>query len=129
MSSVGVGIAGVVGMTDPNLTDFYGRVARIQRAHVKGYGFEAPGTLGRSHYYRPQAKRRSVIAPVLFLVVSGFLLKAAIYHTVGAQSYNDRVTALMAGQGIDSVGGWLMQADPVTLYVSDKIQLGLNQLK
>ena len=116
-------------MTDPNLTDFYGRVARIQRARVKGYGFEAPGTLGRSYYFRPKARRRSIVAPVLFLLVSGFLLKGAIYHYVGAQSYHGRVAALMAGHGIDSVGGWLMQADPVTLFVSDKITLGLAKLK
>lgn len=129
MSLVGVGIAGVLGMTDPNLTDFYGRVSRIQRARAKGYGFEAPGTLGRSYYFRPQAKRRSIIAPVLFLLICGFLMKGAIYHNVGASSYNDRVSALMAGHGIDRVGGWMMQADPVTLYVSDKITLGLAKLK
>ena len=116
-------------MTDPNLTDFYGRVSRIQRARAKGYGFEAPGTLGRSYYYRPQAKRRSILGPVLFLLICAFLMKGAIYHNVGADSYKSRVAALMAGQGIDSVGGWLMQADPVTLYVADKIALGLAKLK
>ena len=115
-------------MTDPNLSDFYGRVARIQQARTKGYGFEAAGTLGRSHYYRPQAKRRSLLWPVLFLVICAFLIKGAIYHNVGAQSFNDRVAALMAGDGIDRVGGWLMQADPVTLYVSGKIKLGLAKL-
>ncbi len=116
-------------MTDPNLTDFYGRVARIQRARVKGYGFESPGTLGRSYYHRPQAKRRSIVAPVLFLLICGFLMKGAIYHNVGASSYNGRVAALMTGHGIDRVGGWMMQADPVTLYVSDKIAQGLGKLK
>lgn len=116
-------------MSDPNLTDFYGRVSRIQRARAKGYGFEAPGTLGRSHYHRPQAKRRSILGPVVFLVLCAFLLKAVIYNNVGPDSYNERVASLMAGQGFDPIGGWLMQADPVTLYASDKITLGLAKLK
>lgn len=116
-------------MADPNLTDFYGRVARIQRARAKGYGFEAPGTLGRSYYYRPPAKRRSFLMPVLFLLVSALMLKAVIYHQVGPESYSQRVAALMAGDGIDRVGGWLMQVEPVTLYLSDKIGLGLQKLK
>ncbi len=116
-------------MTDPNLTDFYGRVARIQKARAKGYGFEAPGTLGRSYYLRPQARRRSIIAPVLFLIVCSFLLKGVIYHGVGSQTYQDRVTSLMAGQGIERAGGWLMQVDPVTLFVSDKIAQIVAQVK
>ncbi|MEO6299714.1 MAG: hypothetical protein ABIV25_11760 [Paracoccaceae bacterium] len=116
-------------MSDPNLTDFRGRVTRIQKAHAKGYGFEAPGTLGRSHYHHPQTKRRSIVGPILFLLICAFLTKGAIYHEVGAESYNSRAAALMAGQGFDRIGGWLMQADPVTLYVSGKIELALSKLK
>ncbi|MEO8241315.1 MAG: hypothetical protein ABI832_03330 [bacterium] len=116
-------------MTDPRMTEFYGRVARIQKARSKGYGFEAPGTLGRSHYYRPQAQRRSIVGPILFLLLTAFLLKGVIYHSVGAQSYNDRVAALMAGDGIEKVGGWLMQSEPATQFVSDKITQGLAKLK
>ena len=109
------------GMTDPNLTDFYGRVARIQKARAKGYGFEATGTLGRSYYYRPKAKTRSIIGPIVFLLVCAFLLKGLIYHNVGAQSYNDRVASLMLGQGVEPFGGWLMQSEPVTVFVADQI--------
>lgn len=116
-------------MATPNLSDFYGRVARIQRARAKGYGFEAPGTLGRSYYYRAPAKRRSILLPVMFLLLCAFVMKGAIYHEVGAESYNERVAALSAGEGIDKVGGWLMQAEPATLYISDKIELGLQKLR
>ena len=116
-------------MTDPNLTDFYGRVARIQKARFKGYGFEAAGTLGRSYYYRPTSQRRSVLGPMLFLLLCTVLLKGAIYQTTGAQSYNDRVAALMAGDGIERAGGWLMQAEPATIFVADKITIALSKLK
>ena len=116
-------------MSDPSLVEFYGRVARIERARAKGYGFEAEGTLGRSYYTRPQTRRRSLLVPMVFLILCAFLLKGAIYHSVGAQSYNDRVSSLMAGKGIDYIGGWLMQADPVTKFASDTIALAMTKVK
>ena len=116
-------------MSDPSLVEFYGRVARIERARAEGYGFEAAGTLGRSYYTRPQAKRRSLLVPMIFLVLCVFVMKGAIFHAVGAQSYHDRVSSLMAGQGIDQIGGWLMQADPVTQFAADRIGLALTKLK
>ena len=116
-------------MTDPNMTDFYGRVARIQKDRANGYGFEAPGALGRSYYARPTSRRRFLVAPVLFLLICGFLLKGIIHYSVGAESYDNRVTALMVGKGVEPVGGWLMQAEPVTLFLSANITKGLTLSK
>jgi hypothetical protein len=116
-------------MTDPNLKDFYGRVARIQKAHSKGYGFESAGTLGRSYYSGPAAQRRSVLGPVLFFLLCTFLLKGIIYHSIGPESYDERVAALRAGEGIERAGGWLMQAEPATMLVADLITVGLGQLR
>lgn len=116
-------------MTDPNLTDFYGRVARIQKARAKGFGFEAPGTLGRSYYYHPKPLRRSVVGPILFLVLCTFLLKGAILQSVGADSYNQRVAGLMAGDGIEQAGGWLMQSEPVTVFVAEQITAAQMKMK
>jgi hypothetical protein len=33
-----------------NLDDFYRRIGFIEREHAAGRGFDAPGTLGRSHF-------------------------------------------------------------------------------
>lgn len=116
-------------MAGPDFSDFYGRVARIERARAKGYGFEAPGTLGRSYYHAPAERRRAVLGPVLFLLACGVLLKGLMYHQIGAGTYEARVAALQAGEGIEKVGGWLMQADPVTLYVSGRIETLLQKMK
>ncbi len=116
-------------MTDPNLSDFYGRVTRIERARSKGLGFEATGTLGRSHYTKVKARRRSFVGPLLFLVICVFLLKGTMYNQIGASLYNERVSALRAGEGVERVGGWLMQADPVTVIVSHKIADLLARIK
>ena len=116
-------------MPDPNMADFYGRVARLQKARAKGYGFEASGTLGRSYYPKPARKRRSFLGPVLFLLICGFLLKGVMYQQIGAQTYTARVIGLVSGEGVDLVGGWLMQADPVTVYIAGKVDLLLRKAK
>jgi hypothetical protein len=116
-------------MSDPNLDDFHGRIARIERSRAKGLGFEAAGTLGRSRHARPAPRQRRLIAPVLFLILCGFGLKGAIYHTVGAVAYEDRMQRLQAGQSVELVGAWLMQADPVTKFVADQIKAVLRELR
>lgn len=118
-----------VAMADPNLVDFYGRVARIEKARTKGYAHEAAGTLGRSSYLIPAKRRRSFLGPPLFLALCAFGLKGGIYHSIGAEAYTQRVEQLKAGEGFDRVGGWLMQADPVTQFVAQKITLVRQGLK
>lgn len=116
-------------MADPNLVDFYGRVARFERARSNGYGFDAPGTLGRSYYKSKSRPRRSWLGTTLLVVVCAFGMKGVILHSVGAQSYAERVAGLQASEGFDRLGGWLMQADPITLFVAEKIKLGVAALK
>lgn len=116
-------------MANPNMTDFYGRVARIEKARAKGYGFEAAGTLGRSHYRKPAPRRRSLIGPILFLALCAILLKGTMYQQLGDVTFNNRVADLMAGDGMEKVGGWLMQADPLTVYTAGRIEALLLKIK
>lgn len=116
-------------MADSNMTDFYRRVSRIEKMRAKGYGFEADGTLGRSYYTRPKAQRRSVLGPILFVAFCVFLMKGVMYHEVGADTYNERVASLMAGSGVDHAGGWVMQADQVTIFIAAKLDALLLNLK
>ncbi|NEY90987.1 hypothetical protein [Tabrizicola oligotrophica] len=109
-------------MYDTNLVDFYSRVASFEKAQAEGYGHEAPGTLGRSITYgRRKARRRVRVMPFVFVALAAIGLKGAILHSVGSAVYDARVAALSAGEGFDRLGGWLMQVDPVTAYVADKI--------
>ena len=108
-------------MADPNLIDFYGRIARIETARRNGFGFEAAGTLGRYHYHRTPKKRLPLLAPALFIALSVIGMKGTILHSVGEASYNDRIAALMSSGGIDRLGGWMMQADPVTQLAAQQI--------
>lgn len=116
-------------MTDSNMVDFYRRVARIQKMRAKGYGFEAEGTLGRSFYHRPPTRHKSVLGPIFFVLCCVFMLKGLIYHEVGAQTYRERVASLVAGKGIDHMGGLIMQAEPVTVFIAGKLDDLLLWLK
>ena len=117
-------------MADPNMVDFYGRVSRIKKARAKGYGFEAVGTLGRSYYaqHAPSRTRISILKPALIVLFGAFGLKGAIHYQIGGSVYSERVADLQSGAGFDRLGGYLMQADPVTMFVSAKLQetIGVN---
>jgi hypothetical protein len=113
-------------MADPNLRDFYGRVARIEQAHAKGFGFEASGALGRSHYRQRRGMPLASAGPVLVLVLGLVGLKAMIHSSLGAGNYEQRVEALWQGGPVDRLGAALMQADPATLWLSAKINQHLR---
>jgi hypothetical protein len=103
---------------DPNLNNFYGRVRRIEKAHRKGYGFEAVGTLGRSHNYRREGSLGRLLKTLVLVSAVAVTLKGAIHFYVGAETYDERVAVLAAGEGFDPVGATLMQADPLTRVIS-----------
>jgi hypothetical protein len=107
---------------DPNLNDFYSRVSRIEKAHAKGYGFEARGTVGRKASSRSGTRVLRFLKPLVLALILGVTLKGVIHYYVGAQTYESRVSALAAGQGFDPVGAWLMHADPVTMAISTQLQ-------
>jgi len=103
---------------DPNLNEFYGRVARIERLHRKGYGFEAAGTLGRSATFRRERNLGKMLRSAFAVVAMGFVLKGAILFYVGDAVYEQRVAELATGTGFDPVAATLMSADPVTRVIS-----------
>jgi hypothetical protein len=107
---------------DPNLNDFYSRVSRIEKSHAKGYGFEAAGTLGRKSLVRGKGRLFKLVRSAVLVLAMGVGLKGVIHYFVGAQTYENRVSALAAGNGFDPVGAWLMHADPATNWVSGQLQ-------
>ncbi len=113
-------------MADPNLVDFYDRVGRISAAHKRGVSFEAAGTYGRSARTRKSKSRRSIFGPLIFVTLAMFCLKGSLYYMAGGAAYENRVEAMMAGEGFDRLGGMFMQADPITLFVAKKITKAMN---
>lgn len=113
-------------MSDPSIAEFNTRLARIEKARSKGHGFEAEGALGRSFYTKSDPRYRKrlripVLRPLIVAFMLGTFVKAVMVHQLGPDAYDVRVAGLLAGQGIDRVGGWLMQADPVTEVLAQQL--------
>jgi hypothetical protein len=109
---------------DPNLSDFYERLGRIEKAHAKGYGFEAPGTVVRKPPSASLGLRLlRLLKPLMLMAALGIGLKGTILYFIGPQTYDSRLGALAAGTGIDPVGAWLMYPDPLTVLVAEQLQV------
>lgn len=111
-------------MADPNIQDFYGRLYRIRKTYSRGGGFEAEGTLGRAYFVAPRRRRSTLlilVRPLLFLAIFLTLLKAVILSSIGPSAYMDRMATLQNGDRISQAGEVVMQIDPVTRYLADKI--------
>lgn len=106
---------------DANLEDFYRRIARVEAARARGFGFEADGTIGRSYYARPARRNFSLARALVTIVAAVMGLKAMIHSHIGPELYEARVAELQASEGFDRLGGYLMMVDPVTLQLSDFI--------
>lgn len=111
-------------MSGLDYEEFQKRIQRIEKARSKGQGFEAAGTLGRSFYSKPAAKSRRLplVQPMFSIFVLGTTLKALMILNVGVTDYIERVKIMAAGDGLDRIGGWVMQADPITLATANAIK-------
>lgn len=111
-------------MVDRNRMDFQGRIGRIDRVHDRGGGSEAPGTLGMTYYNAHRHRRRFPRWPLTIVVMLAilFLLKAMLHVTIGPSAYDYKVASLRNGTGLDRAGALLLQADPVTLLLADRIR-------
>lgn len=106
-------------MTDPGRKEFYGRVARIERAHAHGYGHEAHDTLGRSAYLRTRRRRIPLLRGSIFVLATLIGLKATLYNGLPEDIYLSQLAELKQGTAIERVGAALMTPDPLTRWLGD----------
>jgi hypothetical protein len=71
---------------------------------------------------RPRRRGIPILGPLLIVIVAVTCLKGVIHNAVGGGNYDARIAALeKSSSSIDQIGGFVMQADPATLYISQKI--------
>ncbi len=109
-------------MSDPNREDFYGRVARLEKAHARGQGHEAAGALGRSAYFRPSPRRLPILRGSVFVLATVIGLKATLYGGIPEDVYLSRLAALKQGTALERVGAFLMTPDPLTVWLADALR-------
>ena len=62
--------------------------------------------------------RAVAIVAVLFFLFKGFVMAG-----LGEAEFAERAITLQAGTPVEQVGGWVMQPDPVTLWIAEQFKL------
>jgi len=110
-------------MADAYQARFEKRIRRINKRHRKlarGYVAEVNGD--GLIVVRPQ--RRTARFPwkgVALMFVALFAFKGILHAQLGAATFDERVGKLGNGTVVEKAGAWVMQADPVTLWVSSQV--------
>ena len=95
-------------------------LARKHKALSRGYvtHMRADGLI----VARPRRQASRLPRKAVFLFLLAFLcFKAFLVASLGPQTYDDRLGRLQAGTIIEEGGAFVMQADPVTLYLAKQI--------
>ena len=72
---------------------------------------------------RPKRKLMRLSGKTLIIFVLGFFLfKGFLLANLGAPTYGERLGYLQNGTAVERAGAVVMQADPVTRFVADKMQ-------
>ena len=118
-------------MADANYVKFNKRLRDIDRKHRK-----------MSRGYVQLVERDGLLVPVsrrparrgfpfrgLLLILGGFLIFKAILLThLGPITYGERVEKLAGGTALEQAGAWVMRADPITLWITQQVELKLDAL-
>ncbi|WP_413718176.1 hypothetical protein [Silicimonas sp. MF1-12-2] len=96
---------------------------RINRRHSKlSQGYVTAVTSDGLVVAKPQRRaRRGMLRGLAMVVVVMMLFKGALHAQLGAQSYQDRIDALAAGNAMEQAGAYFMVADPITLWISKTV--------
>lgn len=103
--------------------EFRGRVSRLQSKHAKyAQGYSARVQSDGLIVLEPRRMRSRVSGKVFVLVVLAFFgFKAFLMAALGFGSYDERVARLAEGTAVERAGALVMQSDPVSLWMAEKI--------
>lgn len=108
-------------MTTVKYKEFEKRHKRIEKAHAKGRGFEAPGTLSRP-YYRNRAGRghlRGFLHPIGIFILMVLAIKTAMAMHLGTDLYESKLDRLRTASMVGQFSAYILQPDPVSLWSAE----------
>ncbi len=105
--------------------EFENRLRRVGRRHRKMMTNGVVRKVGKDGLITSKPRSRMPRFPLkgfVILFVAAFVFKATLLAWLGAADYSARVTALGEGTVIEQGGAWVMQADPMTVVLSEVIK-------
>lgn len=109
-------------MADTN-AKFDARIHKLTRKH-KRMARGVVTSVNHDGLIIAQPRRRGIQLPIkgpLMFAAVFFFFKGFLIASIGLAGYNDRVEKLNAGSQVEHFGGALMQADPISLYISQQL--------
>lgn len=103
--------------------EFSKRMKRINKRHSKlSQGYIMSVNHDGLVIAQPKSRRMELPwRPVLFVLLGVVLFKAVLLSRIGADAYEQRVAQLAAGTQFEKVGGYVLAADPATVWISDLV--------
>lgn len=106
-----------------HIGEFRSRLSRLERKY-KGMsaGYDAKLRSDGLIVITPRkAKRRVAWVPMAVFLLGFVVFKGFLMVSLGASSYDERVARLQDGTGVEQVGAFVMQADPLSTLVANKM--------
>ncbi|MFY0311191.1 hypothetical protein ACFMBG_14975 [Leisingera sp. D0M16] len=102
---------------------FQARLKQINRNHeAMSGGYTAKLRPDGLLVVKPHRVQSRISARTLIFFTAAFLLfKGFLMAALGFGSYDERVQTLAGGSGLERAGAFIMQADPVSVFVAQKI--------
>ncbi|UYV36318.1 hypothetical protein N4R57_15000 [Rhodobacteraceae bacterium D3-12] len=97
------------------------KIDRSGRRASKGYG-PVVGPDGMIVVRRRKSGINFPIRGLVYLLAGFVLFKAIALAQFGEQGYNDRLLQLISGTAVEQAGAWIMQVDPASQWLADKIR-------
>lgn len=110
-------------MSASQYDEFDRRMRRISRRHSKlSQGYVTAVNDDGLVVAKPQRRGNgAMLRGLLIIAVIVVLFKGFLHAQLGAAGYQDRVDALAAGNVAEQAGAYVMTADPLTLWISNKV--------
>ncbi|WP_406648586.1 hypothetical protein QEZ52_05860 [Aliisedimentitalea scapharcae] len=102
---------------------FKNRLRRLERKHTAmSNGYRAQLRSDGLIMMTPQRKKSAISGRAVILFVLAFLaFKGFLIANIGIEGYQDRVDRLRSGNAVEAAGSWVMQIDPASELIAEKI--------
>lgn len=110
-------------MSASQFDEFDRRMRRISKRHSKlSNGYVTSVNPDGLVVAKPQRRSyRGLVRGLIILFAVMMIFKGVLHAQLGANAYEARVDALKQGTVVEQSGAWIMTPDPVTLWISSKV--------
>lgn len=103
--------------------DFDRRLRRLGKKHrAMARGYTASMRPDGLIVMQPRRARSRISPRALFIfMMCFFAFKGLLIASIGIAGYEDRVQSLRTGTPVEQVGAWVMQTEPLSMWIAEQI--------